>query len=119
MYYFYLHFTVTQSAATPKPIEPGQFKIDASGSIWDPNGGTIKYLQDGTVRVPLVTFDYDDYGYLVISDNSMDFILEWGAPGQLKFYAEGSSSARAFINITQTILDDYSTKGVLLNITDY
>ena len=49
----------------------------------------------------------------------MDFILEWGAPGQLKFYAEGSSSAKAFINITQTILDDYSTKGVLLNITDY
>ena len=87
--------------------------------MWDPNGGTIKYLQDGTVRVSLVTFDYDDYGYLVISDNSMDFILEWGAPGQLKFYAEGSSSAEAFINITQTILDDYSTKGVLLNITDY
>lgn len=49
----------------------------------------------------------------------MDFILEWGAPGQLKFYAEGSSSAEAFTNITQTILDEYSTKGVLLNITDY
>lgn len=66
-----------------------------------------------------VTFDYDEYGYLVISDNSMDFILDWGAPGQLKFYAEGSSSAEAFTNITQTILDDYSTKGVLLHITDY